>query len=151
MKAGTGTFLGVAAAIVLFWGPSILVHRVTGAAFGAHREPIILSLALPAVVLLAWRLHRAVVPPGTGTRFAAALLAGIWALGPACMALSASYTGGSLPSWSELLVATAVFPVFTVSMSAYDGTLGALVLVSGVLVAAHRRERRKTGAAINPS
>jgi hypothetical protein len=59
-------------------------------------------------------------------------------VGPLATTLSASTSGGGFAvqpfDWAMLLTATAIFPVATFTMSTYDGTLGALVLSTLVLV-----------------
>jgi len=70
------------------------------------------------------------------------MLLGIWVLGPLMMTISASFSGGGFARpdpWGMIASAIPFFIHFTWMMSAYDGTLGALVIVTVWFIIAARR------------
>lgn len=130
---------------LLFWIPSVLYHWVRGNKFGGI-DVAFLTLLLPILscwcLLAIWKHWRK-----PANRISRCLLGivGIWLLGPLMMAISASFSGGGFArSGGRQFVAmgTALFPIFTYMMSAYDGTLAAILLVTlclGVLALASNR------------
>ena len=120
---------GSLSATLAFWIPSILLHALSPN-FGTLGEPLlILTFILPLSVFSAILIFRGDHPHVS----AMSSLAGIWLSGPACMMISATFTGGGFcqaDAWKNLVFATIAFPVFTFMMSAYDGTLLALVLTT---------------------
>ena len=110
-----------------FWIPSIVIHGIRGADFGASRSDIILITLLPIItaVLTLQILARSKVGPLSRASIASWMLLGIWYFGPFCMMISASFSGGGFLScevWRTIALAAL--------MSTYDATLGALLVVT---------------------
>jgi hypothetical protein len=120
---------------VIFWTPSVFMHSVAAKDFsGLHA--IALSCLIPSLTMTGfvsvWWLYRKMAHAAS---VALTMLIGIWLLGPLMMLIGASFSGGGFSKagmW-EVVAMTALFPVFTFMMSTYDGTLLALLLVSGCL------------------
>ena len=70
--------------------------------------------------------------PSSRASIASWMLFGIWFFGPLCMMISASFSGGGFLSTEPWLLASAIvlFVPYTFMMSTYDGTLGALSVVT---------------------
>jgi hypothetical protein len=121
---------------LVFWTPNIVVHWITGYGF-SYSDAIALTFFLPAAAYLFFRLVWWPLRKQRN-RFSAALFAvlGIWIAGPAMLTLSGSFCGGGLSqpgAWHFFLIGTLLFPLFTLVMSTYDGTLFALLLVTLLL------------------
>jgi hypothetical protein len=120
---------------IAFWIPSVVIHGIRGADFGAARSDIILITLLPIITALLTLqiLARFHVGPLGRASIASWMLFGIWFFGPFCMMISASVSGGGILSpeaWRSLASATLLFIPYTFVMSTYDATLGALVVVT---------------------
>jgi hypothetical protein len=137
MKAETSATLRLAClAALAFWGPDILVHAVRRNLFSGS-DVLALTVAMPLALFLCWAtaaksLHI--------TRGAAAIrmLFGIWLLGGLCMSIGATFSGGGFAGPDGLrgavfVIAMSLLPVYTFAMATYDGSLGALLVVSLVL------------------
>jgi hypothetical protein len=79
------------------------------------------------------------------------MILGVWVLGGVFMTISASFSGGGFSSADGFsggvkLALISFFPIFTFMLSAYDGSLGALLIVTIVAViiwfVARRRQLR---------
>ena len=74
-----------------------------------------------------------------------AVCVGLWALGPLAMTISATSTGGGFAnegSWLTVVALTSMFPLTTFMISAYDGSLGGLLLGSVVLLNMSMQRRK---------
>jgi hypothetical protein len=118
-----------------FWLPSIIVHAIRGNQFGSGPFDIIVVIVLPAVtaVLALGALLRR--RPEGFSRYSTALwlLLGIWMLGSLCTMIGASFSGGGFTqpgTWRMVLLGTVTVVPFTFMASTYDGTLGALGIVT---------------------
>jgi hypothetical protein len=96
-----------------------------------------LTVLLPVTTIL---LFRALSwpPLNRRSRLSQALFAvlGIWIAGPSMLTFSSSFCGGGLTqpdAWRFFVFGTLLFPVFTLVMSAYDGTFFALLLTTVLL------------------
>ena len=71
---------------------------------------------------------------------------GIWITGPSMLTFSSSFCGGGLTqpdAWRFFVFGTLLFPLFTLVMSAFDGTFFALLLTTVLLpVLASSRSKR---------
>jgi len=118
---------------LLFWTPSVVLHALRGNRF-SNLDMVVLTAGLPTFsgicLFLIWRtwggfrtrVHRVALP-----------VLGVWLLGPLMITVSASFSGGGFSqagAWQAVGVGTVFFPIFTFMMSAYDGTLGAVLLAS---------------------
>lgn len=140
-----------------FWIPSIIVHALRGREFGGSRIDILLVTLLPviAAVLTLEITSRLRAASFTRSSVALSMLLGIWFFGPLCSTTSATFSGAgflSSVSWPALISAFVLFVPYTFIMSTYDGTLGALVIVTGLflMVAAVGIVRRFRSDATNP-
>lgn len=118
----------------LFWTPDVLVHWLRGKHFSGW-DVLILTLLLPSitclVLVLLWTRSR---ERKSHKAEAFAALAGIWVFGPAMMSLEWIFGGAHAHGLRFVLVCTALFPVCTFVMSTYDGTLGALIIMTALLL-----------------
>ena len=134
-RAGKAFRYGLLGALV-FWTPNILVHWIAGYRFSGYIA-LGLTIFLPVTTIL---FFRKVWPPlpKPHSLLAQALFAvlGIWIAGPAMLTFSSSFCGGGLTqpdAWRFFVFGTLLFPVFTLVMSAYDGTFFALLLTTVLL------------------
>ena len=131
-KAFTHALLGA----LVFWTPNVVVHWIIAYRFSGF-VVIGLTVLLPAVTILFF--HAFPWPSlKQESRLSAALFAvlGIWITGPSMLTFSASFCGGGLTqpdAWRFFVFGTLLFPLFTFVMSAYDGTLFALLLTTLLL------------------
>jgi hypothetical protein len=131
-KALTYALLGA----FVFWAPNVLVHWIIAYNFSGF-VVLGLTILLPAMTLL---FFRAFLWPSVkqGSRLSPALFGvlGIWIAGPAMLTFSSSFCGGGLTQpddWRFFVFGTLLFPLFTLVMSAYDGTFFALLLTTLLL------------------
>jgi hypothetical protein len=116
---------------LVFWTPNIVVHWIIAYRFSGLIV-IGLTILLPTTTILFFR--RFSWPSlKQETRLSQALFAvlGIWIAGPSMLTFSSSFCGGGLSqpdAWRFFVFGTLLFPVFTLVMSAYDGTFFALLL-----------------------
>jgi hypothetical protein len=121
---------------LVFWTPNVVVHWIIAYRFSGF-VVIGLTVLLPATTIL---FFRTVSWPSLKqqSRLSQALFAvlGIWITGPSMLTFSSSFCGGGLTqpdAWRFFVFGTLLFPVFTFVMSAYDGTLFALLLTTVLL------------------
>ena len=131
-KALTHALLGG----LVFWTPNVVVHWIIAYRFSGF-VVIGLTVLLPATTILFFRTP-SWPSPKQESRLSQALFAvlGIWIAGPSMLTFSASFCGGGLSqpdAWRFFVFGTLLFPVFTFVMSAYDGTLFALLLATLLL------------------
>jgi hypothetical protein len=131
-KAVTHALLGG----LVFWTPNVLVHWIIAYRFSGF-VVIGLTVLLPATTIF---FFRKIWWPSSKqqSRFSPALFAvlGIWIAGPSMLTFSSSFCGGGLTqpdAWRFFVFGTLLFPVFTLVMSAYDGTFFALLLTTLLL------------------
>jgi hypothetical protein len=131
-KALTYALLGA----FVFWTPNVVVHWIIAYRFSGF-VVVGLTVLLPATTILFFRTF---LWPSLKqeSRLSAALFAvlGIWVSGPSMLTFSASFCGGGLTqpdAWRFFVFGTLLFPLFTFVMSAYDGTMFALLLTTLLL------------------
>ena len=141
------SLLRIVLGAIVFWAPDIAVHSIRGYRF-SYTDAIGVTFLLPATTYLffhlvwwPWRKQTNRLPSGL---FA---VLGIWIAGPSMLTFSASFCGGGLTqpdAWHFFVFGTLLFPLFTLVMSTYDGTLFALLLVTLLLLilANFRLQRR---------
>jgi hypothetical protein len=117
-----------------FWLPDVVLHAVAGHEFsGLHVW--ILTVIMPSTLLLTWiRVKRSkaaepAYPAGT------LMLVGAWVFSGFFMMLAQSFSGGGFNSpdgirWVVTSTVLSVIPLYTFTLATYDGTLGALLLVT---------------------
>jgi hypothetical protein len=118
-----------------FWFPSILIHGFRGREFGVVPSDVILVTLVPIITAVSTFeiLSRAQRGVSSRASIASWMLLGIGFFGPPCIMISASFSGGGLllpERWLALASAVLLFIPYTFMMSTYDGTLGALVIVT---------------------
>jgi hypothetical protein len=124
----------VIVAAVAFWLPDIALHAITKYRFGGWYELLSLTFLLPlfSCVAVAYSWKRS----GDIGKFLPAswsAVLGIWLFGPVMMLVSASFSGGGFATaggWQTAVLGTGLFPMFTFMMSAYDGTLFAVLIAT---------------------
>jgi hypothetical protein len=127
----------VIVAAIVFWFPDVILHSITKYRFGGWLELLSLTLLLPLFTCIAvayiWKNSGDIgkfLPAGLSG------VVGIWLFGPLLMMVSTSFSGGGFATpdgWQTALLGTALFPMFTFMMSAYDGTLFAVLIASAAM------------------
>jgi hypothetical protein len=119
-----------------FWLPDVFLQALHAHKFNA-RDVQIITLVMPLTLLgtfvAAKRANRGKRPGGIGF----SMLAGVWLFGGIFMAIGASFSGGGFMSpggarGAAFVLLLSLFPVYTFIMATYDGSLGALLLVTAV-------------------
>jgi hypothetical protein len=142
---------GLACALLgglVFWTPNVVVHWIIAYRFSGF-VVIGLTVLLPATTILFFRTF---LWPSSlqESRLSQAVIAvlGIWVTGPSMLTFSSSFCGGGLSqpdAWRFFVFGTLLFPLFTLVMSAFDGTFFALLLTTVLLpVLANSRSRDAT-------
>jgi len=126
--------------------PPVSGRQILLSTHALHRQSFnsfdvrVISIAMPLTLLVACVCSIKYVH--TNVRAAAlAMLAGVWLLGGLCMTIGASFSGGGFVGPGGLrgaffVIAMSLLPIYTFIMSTYDGSLGALLLVTIVLLLA---------------
>jgi hypothetical protein len=127
--------------------PDVALHALRGREFSGA-DVLILTLLLPLMTVEACTIFRNFLGPKDGRVFVAITMTlGIWLLGPLFMVTSATFSGGGFSQpggWELVKLGTLLFPAFTFMMSAYDGSLFAVLLtsLSLILISAGKSLRR---------
>ena len=133
---------------LVFWVPNVAVHWVIAYRFSGF-VVIGLTVLLPVTTILFFRtfLWPSLLPEHRLSQAVVAVL-GIWITGPSMLTLSSSFCGGGLSqpdAWKFFVFGTLLFPLFTLVMSAFDGTFFALLLTTVLLpIFANSRSRGDT-------
>lgn len=119
-----------------FWAPILIVRMVFGPDWGVMLTMLPLTALLP---VLACFVLESFADRWKRTRpaFAIGMVGGIWATAPFWITFANSFKSGegfhAAGAWGYVGLMTASFPLTTVMMSTYDGSLFALLLTSGAL------------------
>ncbi len=130
---------------LVFWTPNVVVHWIIAYRFSGF-VVIGLTFLLPVTTILFFRtfLWPSLTPESRLSLSVFAVL-GIWITGPSMLTFSSSFCGGGLSqpdAWRFIVFGTLLAPLFTLVMSAYDGTFFALLLTTVLLpVLANSRSR----------
>ena len=120
----------------VFWTPNVVVHWIIAYRFSGF-VVLGLSVLLPATTLLFFRAFlRPSLKQESRLSLAVFAVLGIWIAGPSMLTFSASFCGGGLTqpdAWRFFVFGTLLFPLFTLVMSAYDGTFFALLITTLLL------------------
>ena len=121
---------------LVFWTPNIVVHWIIAYRFSGF-VVIGLTVLLPVTTILFFRifLWPSMKQESRLSQSVFAVL-GIWITGPSMLTLSSSFCGGGLSqpdAWRFFVFGTLLFPLFTLVMSAFDGTFFALLLTTVLL------------------
>jgi hypothetical protein len=127
-----------AAGALAFWSPVIIARFAFGEDLGVLLTIAPLTLVLPVLVCLALD-SLAQWWDGPRPRLALAMITGIWATGPFFMMLALTFTPGEgfhqAGAWNSVGLGTALFPVYTFMMAAYEGSLFAVIFTTiGLIV-----------------
>jgi len=127
-----------------FWIPSVVIHAIRGAKFDGSIYDLIAISLLPvaAAIVTLEVIDRLRIGGCRRGIIAAWMLWGIWFVGPFMMAVGASFSGGGFArpdGWRIFTLAIPLFVHLTWMMSAYDGTIGALVIVTIWFIIVARR------------
>jgi hypothetical protein len=134
---------------VSFWLPDVLIHAVRGYKFGGW-DILLISVVLPLTFVAAYLLAAKRFFKDESRRGVVGLLIlGVWLFGGFFMMVGASFSGGGFanPDGSHsavMLTLASVVPFFTYMLSAYDGSLLALLIVSCVALAIFLASRVKS-------
>ena len=129
----------------VFWTPNVAAHWIIAYRFSGYAV-FGLTILLPAITILIFRgfLWPALKQESRLSQSLFAVL-GIWITGPSMLTFSSSFCGGGLTqpdAWRFFVYGTPLFPLFTLVMSAFDGTFFALLLTTVLLpVLANSRSR----------
>jgi cyanate permease len=124
----------------VFWIPDIVIHAFYRKEFGSKAVLFFTCLApIISLAILIFLTRRQ--PKHHPFIISLFMLLGIWILGPFFMSIGASFSVGGFASeyiniWTFLLQATILFPLSTWMMSAYDGSMGALILLTLIFMVA---------------
>lgn len=122
---------------LIFWSPMLMCRILFGAEWGPVLMIFPLTVLVPILACLALEAftERWKWPRGG---FAGAMIFGIWASGPLWITLINTASAGEgfhMPgAWSFVAVMTATFPLTTIMMATYQGSLGALYLTTIALL-----------------
>lgn len=133
---------------LVFWTPNIMVHWIIAYRFSGF-VVIGLTVLLPVTTILFFRkfLWPSLLQKSRLSQAIFAVL-GIWITGPSMLTFSSSFCGGGLSqpdAWRFFVFGTLLFPLFTLVMSAFDGTFFALLLTT-VLLPVLAGSRSREGA-----
>jgi hypothetical protein len=116
-----------------FWLPDTLLHALRGHEFNG-RDVVIVTVVTPLTLLITFFLvkRRAI---GCEKYVSLPILAGVWLFGGLFMMVGQTFSGGGLlaTGGARLVLMTlllSLFPMYTFIMATYDGSLGALLLVT---------------------
>jgi len=145
IRAAKGLAYAVLGGLV-FWTPNVVVHWIVAYRFSGF-VVIGLTVLLPLATILFFRtfLWPSLLQE---RRLSAAVFAvlGIWITGPSMLTFSSSFCGGGLTqpdAWRFFVFGTLLFPLFTLVMSAFDGTFFALLLTTVLLPVLANSDSRK--------
>jgi hypothetical protein len=121
---------------LVFWTPNVVVHWIVAYRFSGF-VVIGLTVLLPVTTVLFFRtfLWPSLLQESRLSQAVFAVL-GIWITGPSMLTFSSSFCGGGLSqpdAWRFFVFGTPLFPLFTLVMSAFDGTFFALLLTTVLL------------------
>lgn len=128
-----------------FWIPDIIWGTIRGDDF-SRKDVNFITILMPTTLLLAYLMFRYRRRSGAYL-VARGMLLGIWLLGPLAIGLAGFASGGGLAEKPliailGILFVTLIFPVATLIMSVYDGSLGALGITTAVLALLSIKTRR---------
>jgi hypothetical protein len=121
---------------LVFWTPNVVVHWIIAYRFSGF-VVIGLTVLLPGTTILFFRtfLWPSLLQESRLSQAVFAVL-GIWITGPSMLTFSSSFCGGGLSqpdAWRFFVFGTLLFPLFTLVMSAFDGTFFALLVTTVLL------------------
>lgn len=138
MKIDKTVLLLVAIGGIVYWAPSLFLHVIKGNKFSRSDE-VVLTYLMPFLILmvsllLIFRFKRFEKKRASSP---SAILLGVWISGPSFIVLSMGITEAHLSlidAFVMLVIGTLIFPLMTVMLSTYDGTLYALFITTAALI-----------------
>jgi hypothetical protein len=129
--------LAFSAGALTFWSPVIIARLAFGETLAVFLAIVPFTLVLPVLVCLALdALARWCTAPRP--QLALAMITGIWATGPFFITLALTFTPGEgfhqAGAWSFVGLGSALFPVYTFMMAAYEGLLFAVIFTTVGLI-----------------
>jgi hypothetical protein len=117
-----------------FWFPDALWHAIRGSEFSG-RDTIALTGLMPLTLLATYIFLKRQYQNELKRPIGWPLVLGVWLLGGPFMVIGASFAGGGFVGPDGLaggikMMLFALIPIFTIDMATYDGSLGALFVVS---------------------
>jgi hypothetical protein len=129
--------LGIVIGGIGFWLPSVVWHLVRAPEFNG-RDVIGLNIGLTLFMVVLARVLQRRFPQGRGPNYMpVAAGIGMWIFGPIAMAVYTITSGtalGLLLSLWMVAFGIILFPATTFAIATYDGTLGALLLSTPLLL-----------------
>ena len=137
---------------LVFWTPNVVVHWIIGYRFSGF-VVIGLTVLLPVTTIVFFRtfVWPSLLQESRLSQTVFAVL-GIWITGPSMLTFSSSFCGGGLTqpdAWRFFVFGTLLFPLFTFVMSAYDGTVFAVMLTTLLLPILANSRSKDTFAGIS--
>jgi hypothetical protein len=119
---------------VSFWFPDALWHGLRGIGFSG-RDTIALTGLLPLTLSAAYVLLKRHYRKDLTKPIGWPLILGVWLFGGPFMVIGGSFSGGGFTGQDGIsggikLILLTLIPIFTIDMATYDGSLGALFIVS---------------------
>jgi hypothetical protein len=125
--------LAMAVGSLSFWSPIVAARFLFGSDWGVLLTIFPLAIALPLLGCLVLEVFTQQAG-GSRYRFAGAMLLGIWTTAPFWITLAGTAVPGQgfhmAGAWSYVGLTTAFFPFSVIMMSAYDGSLFAVLLTT---------------------
>jgi hypothetical protein len=122
---------------ISFWLPSFVGHAISGKNEFSHPVFFLIFICpfFTAFLTLFWIRKKSGVIPKTLVSFL--FLIGIWILGLVATLANGCFGGSgftSMSDWQDFFILMLCWPITTFSMATYDGTLGALLAFSLVVI-----------------
>ncbi|HEY2468405.1 MAG TPA: hypothetical protein VGI45_11300 [Terracidiphilus sp.] len=118
-----------------FWTPDLVVHAWARDAFDSSHVRAITFL-MPAALLIAYLISRRRVRENGFRWVGLAMIGGVWLTGGLFIMLCATVDGAGFASagfvLSVLLLIGSAIPILTCMLATYDGSLGALLIITAV-------------------
>lgn len=116
-----------------FWFPDVALHIVAGRSFDTVQARVV-TFMLPVTCLCAYLILRRFALRRSFRWLAAVMLLGVWLTGGLFMAIAATPSGGGFAAGGVrgglFMAVLGTLPPVTYMMSAYDGSLFALLAVT---------------------
>jgi len=116
---------------LLFWLPDTVTHLIRNAQFDRH-DVMVVTLLMPLCLCAGWVAASMILTRSLAS-VAPQFLLGIWVTGGLLMSLGWMLSTPSPVHSLAISTLLGIIPIYTFMAATYDGSLGALVLVSIVL------------------